>query len=399
MISNKYKNNLNLDGKGPKIILLLEDINNFKSLNLKNFSKLYKNIYIFILYCFKFLIFKNFLNINFFFISYFYQKYLYFNINESRFYYLLYYLLLNNNLYYFIELIFSFILKLEANKFTFDYFSLPIVRKKLEWWEEDTFIEIFFFKRYYIFFYNNKIYIYLYLLLKINFILFFNKLNFYNYLNLLKNIFFFNEFIIKIEYKSFFLYKNYIEYFRLVKYNEYLSNNKILWNYPFLRVLYRINIECLKVRILYKKGLILSKSHNIYILNKNYGNFFNKYINYSLININNLDLNENFYDINLRTIRQNNQQGSLNLIKGFSFFNYDNFRINNEYINFKINNFDILYFIKFLNPIFFFRIFKILKLILFIYVSFYTYEIYHKYISLVKLLRKISWKHLLSLFW
>jgi hypothetical protein len=125
-------------------------------------------------------------------------------------------------------------------------------------------------------------------------------------------------------------------------------------------------------------------------LNKNYGKFFNKYINYSLININNLDLNENFYDINLRTIRQNNQQGSLNLIKGFSFFNFDNFRINNEYINFKINKFDILYFIKFLNPIFFFKIFKILKLILFIYVSFYTYEIYHKYISLVKLLRKIS---------
>jgi hypothetical protein len=132
MISNKYKNNLNLDGKGPKIILLLEDINNFKSLNLKNFSKLYKNIYIFILYCFKFLIFKNFLNINFFFISYFYQKYLYFNINESRFYYLLYYLLLNNNLYYFIELIFNFILKLQANKFTFNKYSPFIIKKKLE---------------------------------------------------------------------------------------------------------------------------------------------------------------------------------------------------------------------------------------------------------------------------
>jgi hypothetical protein len=132
MIFNKYKNNLNLEVKSPKIILLLEDINNLKTLNLKNFFKLHKNIYIFLLYCFKFLLFKNFLNINFFFISYFYQKYLYFNINESRFYYLLYYLLLDSDLYYFIELIFSFILKLQANKFTFDYFSLPVVRKKLE---------------------------------------------------------------------------------------------------------------------------------------------------------------------------------------------------------------------------------------------------------------------------
>lgn len=104
-----------------------------------------------------------------------------------------------------------------------------------------------------------------------------------------KQIFFFNEFIIKIECKSFFLYKKYIEYFRLVKYNEYLSNTKILWNYPFLRILYRINIFQIKIRILYKKGLILFKSYNIYILNKN-NNIFSKYLNNAFLFLKNLDI-------------------------------------------------------------------------------------------------------------
>lgn len=111
------------------------------------------------------------------------------------------------------------------------------------------------------------------------------------------------------------------------------------------------------------------------------------------------DTNSFSPDIALRNIRQNNQDRNLSLIKGFSFFNYENLKINNDYIYYKILNYDILFFIKFLNPVFFFKIFKIFKLIFFIYISFIIYEIFHKYISLIKSWRKINWKHILSLFW
>jgi hypothetical protein len=129
------------------------------------------------------------------------------------------------------------------------------------------------------------------------------------------------------------------------------------------------------------------------MINKNNSNLFlYRYNNNNnfMLNIKKSYIDLSSHDIVFGDIRQNNQNRYLNFIKGFSFFNYDNLKINNDYIYYKIINFDILFFIKFLNPIFFFKIFKIFKLIIFIYISFITYEIFHKYISLIKSLRKIN---------
>lgn len=377
-----------------KISYILENLKYLKYVNFSNSSKIYKNLYIYLLYCFKFLLFKNFFNINFFSISYFYQKYLYFNIKDSRFYYLLYYLLLKYSLFNFIDFFFKFILKLETNDYNFSS-----IKKKINWMEKDDFINIFFFKKYFIFFFNNKIFIYIYLLLNINLILYFNKFNYYIYLNKFKYIFFFNEFHLKIEYKNFFLYNQYIEYFRLVKYNEYIANTNIFWDYPFIKILYRIYINQLKFRIIVKKN-ILSKVYNIYAISKNdNNNFYYKYITDSLINIKNVnDTNMTLFKLS-KKISQTNEKDFLNLIKGFSFLYYKNIKINNNYVNYKILNFDIFYFIKFLNPIFFFKLFKIFKLYFFIYISFISYEMYHIYICDILLWSKIRWVHLLNLFW
>jgi hypothetical protein len=88
-----------------------------------------------------------------------------------------------------------------------------------------------------------------------------------------------------------------------------------------------------------------------------------------MFNIKKLGIDLFSHDIIFGDICKNNQNRYLNLIKGFSVLNYDNLKINNDYIYYNIINFDILFFIKFLNPIFFFKIFKIFKLIIFIYIS------------------------------
>lgn len=81
----------------------------------------------------------------------------------------------------------------------------------------------------YNYFHENYIHIYLYLFIKKQkFILNYSKYIYYKNNILLKNIFIYNEFILKVDYTSTYIYIHYIEYFRKIKYNEYIANNKLL---------------------------------------------------------------------------------------------------------------------------------------------------------------------------
>ena len=62
---------------------------------------------------------------------------------------------------------------------------------------------------------------------------FFNK-----NINSLK-VFFYFDFILKVDFFTFIAYKNYMNYFRLYKYNEYLNNHILLYKYPLLKNILR----------------------------------------------------------------------------------------------------------------------------------------------------------------
>src|SRR5690606_36346894 len=85
------------------------------------------------------------------------------------------------------------------------------------------------YKKNIIYFYNNYIFLILYLYKYFN--TFFRHFNKYKYIKnkykLLNNIFLFNEFFLKVDYNCYFLYRKYIYFFRFHKYNEYLACNKL----------------------------------------------------------------------------------------------------------------------------------------------------------------------------
>jgi hypothetical protein len=164
-------------------------------------------------------------------------------------------------------------------------------------------------KKFNIFFFNNYIYLYIYLLKYIYlFLIKYDKLNFYKKFNLSYNFFFFKEFILKVDYNNFFLYRKYIEYFRIFKYNEYLSNNKIFLIYPKLKNILHISTSNTKnFDLVYRKNTLIhffniykSITTNLIYKHKNIL-FFNEISYIKLQNINFikfLDLFNNFYNKN-----------------------------------------------------------------------------------------------------
>jgi hypothetical protein len=89
---------------------------------------------------------------------------------------------------------------------------------------------------------------------------------FYNiYIN--KVIYFFEDFVIKAEGKCFVLYRHYFEHFRLLKYNEYLSTNKILHQYPLLKKILHAHTGKLRRDFIidFRKNILFKNYYNIYV--------------------------------------------------------------------------------------------------------------------------------------
>ena len=83
--------------------------------------------------------------------------------------------------------------------------------------------------------------------------------------------------------------------------------------------------------------------------------------------------------------------------KKLSIYRHDNFLLNNKRLIIRLTDLKINKFIKFIDPIIYSRLINLFKKILFIYIIFISHEIYDRYIILSKKLRKIKFRHLISI--
>lgn len=311
------------------------------------------NRYILLLLLFKYFILKDISNIDYNVYLNIYNNNIYLNIFEFRLYYLLYYIIIENNLIQFLW-----------------FLHIQLVENQKLYWIDNS----------YNYFHENYIHIYIYLFIKKQkFLLNYSKFKYYKNNILLKKIFIYNEFILKVDYTSLYIYMSYIEYFRRIKYNEYISNNKLLWNYPKLKKIFLIRLnKSIKYKKLYYRKMLLLNCYNIYYIITNLDLY--KYINENLLLNNNHEFNK-----------------SIILNKKLSIYRHDNFLLDNKRLIIKVTDWGINKFIKFINPIIYSRLINLFKNILLIYIIFISHEIYDRYIILSKKLRKIKLRHLISI--
>ncbi len=337
---------------------LLKDLNKSKLVNKKYISK--KNYLLFFVF-FKYLILKDFCLINYKILFINYKIYLYINKFECRFYYLFFFILLRNKLYEFID---------------FTLFSL-IIKENID----NINIENKINNLLHLYKYNNYIFLYIYLIRYIyKFIIKYNKFIYYKNVKIENKIFFFKEFILKIDYNSYFLYRKYIEFFRLFKYNEYLSNNKLFWKYPKLKKIFHISS-------FNKNNLIFSFRKNslihaffIYKI-KIFKNISNNHIIHFFIN------KKRKYDYSFHYLKLINLLN--NKFINFNYIYITNKFINKNYIKFLdlSNSYLYLQFIKNFNPF------------ISIYLTNICYKVYNNNIFLLKKRKLLKLRHFSSIYW
>jgi hypothetical protein len=194
------------------------------------------------------------------------------------------------------------------------------------------------------------------------------------------------------------LYRKYIEYFRIVKYNEYLSNSLILFKYPKLRLFLRYSIHKIDLDRVYRKNILIF-SCLIYKLNiSNDNTKFFCYNNLETYLVKFFNSNLKFdYNIFNKSINQYNEKNFLRLMRGYSSKIMNISKIDNEFIVSKFLNLNIFKFLNLFNSFFYFKFINIFKSLMCIYLSYISYEVYHKYILLNKKLRRLKCKHIFSL--
>tara|TARA_B110001454_G_C12565951_1_gene369778 strand:- start:8 stop:775 length:768 start_codon:yes stop_codon:yes gene_type:complete len=153
-------------------------------------------------------------------------------------------------------------------------------------------------------------------------------------------------------------------------------------NYPKLKLFFLIRLnKGIRYKKLNYRKMILLNFYNIYHIITNPDLYI-----YDKFLVKNDNINKN-YEYNKSII----------LNKKFSIYRFDNFFINDKFIMIKLINLDIFKFINFINPVFLNKLIYLFKKILFIYTIFLSHEIYDKYIILSKKLRKIKFRHLISI--
>lgn len=118
----------------------------------------------------------------------------------------------------------------------------------------------------------------------------------------------------------------------------------------------------------FKKGVIHRKKNYRQMV---FSNFFRIYYIITNKKINNFSLNYN----------------------NFFSFSYQN----SKFYNNKLVDLNIFKFINIINPIVYFKLIKIFKKVFIIYVTFISHDIYHYYFLLSKNLRKVKFRHIISL--
>jgi hypothetical protein len=381
--------------KKVNLIQLTNISGKIKKIDIYKSKKISINMYIYLIYIYKYILLKDYFNNNFKFLMNFFNINVYSNYIECRFYYLFFFILLKSDIFGFIKYIYKF------GYYKNNWSSFQYIPEKYLQFTKKNIKEDFFKKNLPLFFYNNKIFIIILLLCKYYFwILYFSKYKYYKNIKKLNKIFFFNEFILKIENTSFFLYRKYIEYFRIVKYNEYLSNSLILFKYPKLRLFLRYSIHKIDLDRVYRKNILIF-SCLIYKLNiSNDNTKFFCYNNLETYLVKFFNSNLKFdYNIFNKSINQYNEKNFLRLMRGYSSKIMNISKIDNEFIVSKFLNLNIFKFLNLFNSFFYFKFINIFKSLMCIYLSYISYEVYHKYILLNKKLRRLKCKHIFSLHW
>ena len=339
-----------LKKKDHNIIYWSKLIENYKNYDYSNNQIIINNkIYFLLLLLFKHFILKDISTINFNTLLNIYNCYIYNDVLEFRLYYLLYHIIIENKLIKFLW-----------------FLHIQLIENQKFYWINNS----------YNYFHENYIHIYIYLLSKKQkFLLNYSKYKYYNPFITLKKIFIYKEFILKVDYMSMYIYTHYIEYFRKMKYNEYISNNILLWNYPKLR-------NFLVIRL--KKGIRYRKKdyRNMVLLN-----FYNIY--YIITNLKSY--------IKSNSIISTNNNTSMLLKEDSLLFINNKLHIDNKNLIFKLINLNLFRFINFVNPIIYYKLIKLFKKILLIYITFISHEIYNRYFLLSEKLRKIRFRHIISL--
>lgn len=337
--------------KKKKIIRWLIAAKNYKEFESCKTYKLYNNTYFLFFLLFKYLIFKDACFLNYKLLIYKYNLNLYLNIKECRFYFIFFYLLIRCNL-------FDFITFLSDNSIRYNLKNCK-----------------------YIFLFNKYIYLYIYILKYLSFFTVkFNKYNYYKNKKIIlyNNFFLLKEFKLKVDSKSFFLYRKYLEFFRLFKYNEYLSNHKIFWKYPKLKYLLHIYIfNVIKFNKNYRVKIFLNFL-NIYRLKNTQFLDFNKC---------KLNLKNNMYNVNCSII----------LIRSIKLSNFLYLKLDNNFLNLKCINSDFFKFFDITANIIFYKLFKPLSILFSLYVAFTTFKVHHIFILRYKPIRRLRFRHILSL--
>lgn len=353
------------------VISWLKLARNFRNYKLKNFQNLSINNYLLLFLFFKYLIFKDICLLYYKDIFIKFQLNLYFNLSkkEYRLYFLFYYIMLYKHpvtVVYFLD---YFFLNID------DYIPLP---------DDDDFRKKYpstlrYDKRNNIFFYTNNTFLYIYLIKRLfNFFFKFNKLKYYKISNNLNKIFLFNNFILKVDYATFFLQRRYIPFFRLFKYNEYLSNNKLFWKYPKLKRLLYIKFKAYRVKHkIFLKNLIINYI-NIYKLNL-CKSLDNKYIFIPRF--------KDFSILHRKTTRH------------LIYNNFKNLYIDNPFFIYNIKKQHLFKFIYLNNISNIYKFINIFSIFYGIYISFISYKIYQNYILKFYYFKKKKCRHLISIYW
>ena len=193
----------------------------------------------------------------FFFFRFYIYKYL---INKSS---SLYVSILNikniNNLYFYFNIIYLYLLKLKSKDILYFLSKNELI----------NFLKLK----------DKRIYILSEIFCKNINLFSLNYSFFYKNLNSLK-VFFYFDFILKVDFFTFIAYKNYMNYFRLYKYNEYLNNHILLYKYPLLKNILR-NIwykRINKKNILFYSELSFKKFFQIFFYRIKPINLYLKYV-------------------------------------------------------------------------------------------------------------------------
>lgn len=337
------------------IINWLVSVKNFRDFKPNKPNKLLSNNYFLFFLFFKYLILKDVCFLNFKVLIQKYNLNLYLNIIECRFYYLFFFIIIRNKLYDFITFFYQNILEYNNRNYIKSYK--------------------------YIFFYNNYIYLNIYLLKYLQiFIIKFNKYNYYKCIKIYNNFFFYKEFKLKVDYNSFFLYRRYIEYFRLSKYNEYLSNNILFNKYPKLKyILHVFFSNYKKFNFTYRKSIIMN-FFNIYKLKNSKFKDFDKY---------KLNLNNKRYNVNNNII----------LIRSLNLSNFLYLKLDNNFLYLKLNNNNFIKFLDITQNSLYIKIYNIFIIFISIYIAYTTYKVHHIFILRYKQIRRLKCRHIIALHW